>query len=528
VLPQQAFWDAVVEKIAGKDYTPFIELLRTLNGKLLQILPNAQFKKEVEENVGHTIEILQQRPPEHMKIDPAELGQLVQFYVMMVKRLDSPEHDKLTDEWLKGSLAKLEICSDESMCIDLIPDLFQWLLDKMEEVESAVINFRLQQIKPYLAERGTEYVRSKFNEALADGEHQELETSKKWIRIVVDNEKAKGELDFTKIEAGDSVTTLTFIIRAIVYHISTKGNDGQDDPHDMIIPELLSLEKDRLLEYNQRWTVVVLSIFMVMRLKQVLQTEGVPLKNVEEEQKMKEAIMHIIFDSRGRADKRNIQPVLTDVTDEDLLAVEKANANISSTAETNTVEAVDHSKQGAAQQLPENAEVKKGPYKGPRLTKIVIPKVLSESDVAQLCADEFIHFVESFKRQRGLDTADISSAGRAAIQKLIDPSDKVLVIVKDRVKSAISIQVAHEALRINNNDPGSSECRQKLTALGAALFTDEVVTLAKDVAHLVKHNSQLHASHYNHLIGEAVRAPQEAETPVQVRSSSSGSSSPAN
>merc|ERR1712086_639862 len=121
-----------------------------------------------------------------------------------------------------------------------------------------------------------------------------------------------------------------------------------------------------------------------------------------------------------------------------------------------------------------------------------------------------------------------SSAGRATIQKLIDPSDKVLVIVKDRVKSAISIQVAHEALCINNNDPGFSECRQKLTAIGAALFTDEVVTLAKDVAHLVKHNSQLHASHYNHLIGEAVRAPQEAETPVQVRSYSSGSSSPAN
>ncbi len=509
-VAKQAFWDAVLEKIGGGDYAPFVELLRTLNGKLVHILPNERFKEDVDKQVDVSFiqDVLK-----HSKIDQRLMQNLIESYVASIKQLDSPENDIATDNWLKQSLAQIDSQKDESDLILLIPDQFQWLLDRLENIEEAILNFRVQQIKPFLAEHGTDYVRAKFNESLADGGKQDLASSKAWIDAVMKKEQGKGELDFKKLKSGDSISTMTFIIRAIVDHISENG--VQDESCEMIIPELLSLEKDLLVNYNKRWTIIVLSIFMTMRLKQVLQTEGAPLKTLEEVKQMKEAIVHIISLSRDKSDKESIQPVLEDVTE----AIERSSIAKGETAGNgNGIDVSSERKQRVVeikQEEDKDGNVKEketntGQFKGPRLTKIVIPKVLSEPEVAQLCADQFVKFVEDFKLQRSCASAEISIAGLNAIQSLIDPKDKVLSIVKDRVKSTISLQVANEALRTNSHDPGSSECRQKLAVIGATLFEDEVVCLAKDIALLAKRNSQLHASHYNHLVLDALKSS-EAE-----------------
>ena len=166
-------------------------------------------------------------------------------------------------------------------------------------------------------------------------------------------------------------------------------------------------------------------------------------------------------------------------------------------------------KQGIAGQSPEKQQEcdHEDRYKGPRFAKIEKYRVLSEAEIAQLCIDGIVQYVEDFKRERGVASAEISSAARATIESLVDPADKILGIVKDRLRIALTLQVTQEIFRPSTvGDSRVNDCRQKLAAIGAALFEDEIVALAKDIAKLAKRNSQLHASHYNRLISEAIHA----------------------
>jgi len=505
-IAKQAYWDAVTEKMTEGENATFIELLRTCNAKLIE-LSGGRFRDENIVDIALVSQVL-----DNSKIDASVLRDVIESYIATLKRLDSADNDQGTDQWLKDSLEQLDGCTTEAKCIHIVPTLFQWLLDKMEEIEMAILNFRIQQVKPFLQTHGTDYVRAKFDET-----QQEFESSKAWIREVMDTEKARSELDFVKLEAGDSVSTLTFIIRAIIYRLSTKDNDTPGQSHDLIVPELLSLETDILVGCHSRWTVLVLSIFTTMIMKQVLQSEGTPLQNWDEEKKLKDSIMRIICSSRAKADKSNLKPIVQDVSHdiletEDTVDVSKVGVKNAANFFEKKIEDQSPEKQKKIEEdvKQKEQEKKEGKRKERQLMKIIIPKVPSEAEMAESCAAQFMQFIQDFKRQRGA-SSDISSAGRSALQSVSDPTHKILGLVKDRVRSAVTLQVTLEALRVNSTDPGSEECRRNLSKFGASMFEDDVVKLAKDVATLAKRNAQLHASHYNRLIHEALHARDDGD-----------------
>eukprot|EP00002_Diphylleia_rotans_P025316 TRINITY_DN49_c0_g4_i3.p1 TRINITY_DN49_c0_g4~~TRINITY_DN49_c0_g4_i3.p1 ORF type:complete len:543 (-),score=112.49 TRINITY_DN49_c0_g4_i3:1142-2770(-) len=165
---KRAFWDGIKYELVNPPpiYDRIIRMLEEIREGFLSLTP----KKSV-----HLLEKLGQQ------LNPQELGQLlasgaftneifmglVQFCIDYIQELEAPIRSERTRRWMVAFDASVSRTAEteegrQMLVIQHLPEAFEYVFDKIEEIRLDVMNTQLQMASQYLLHHGVEYERSKF------------------------------------------------------------------------------------------------------------------------------------------------------------------------------------------------------------------------------------------------------------------------------------------------------------------------------------------------------------------------------
>lgn len=200
------------------DYRPLLALLEEVRDKLIELTPNRQdLAAELREKVD--IDLLRQMLEQHV-FDPSSVWGLIGFLVQRVISLEAPARAIQTESWFQSIKAQAGAATGSvDQLIPKLPEVFQYLFDKVDEIKRDIANAHVDMIRPFLAHHGIAYERLKFAERLQSGELT-LVNTQNWLASVLSstaNPVPRETLD--ALIRGDAAVHRQVLVRAFLHLI---------------------------------------------------------------------------------------------------------------------------------------------------------------------------------------------------------------------------------------------------------------------------------------------------------------------
>ncbi|XP_045146547.1 T-complex protein 11 X-linked protein 2 [Echinops telfairi] len=240
-----AFWDHLREQLSSlpPDFTSALQLLKDVKEALLSLLLPRQIrlKNEIEENLD--MDLLKQES-EHGALD---VNRLSNYILNLMIQLCAPIRD--------AAVKKLKDVTDPVL-------LLKGIFHVLGQMRVDMINYTIQNLRPYLQEHSIEYERAKFQELL-NKKPSLLDHTTKWLNKATADVTASLSGFESTSSTSNSFETPTLTMVLYQGYLNLLLWDAEDDE----FPETLLMDRGRLKEmaFQLEQLTVLASVLLVAR-----------------------------------------------------------------------------------------------------------------------------------------------------------------------------------------------------------------------------------------------------------------------
>jgi len=313
------YWDDFSAKILAGDLSQVKAEMESVIQHILEIWPDrhrVQVKSELEAIMDPAF--LTQRV-EGGAFDGVQLFNMIKYIVeRQILKLDSASHDEGTKVWLANVEQKLT-GDAEIQPAQILPEIFQWILEKLEEIKFATSNYQISLLVPTIIENGAEYERERFQKMVKDGEAlnppvDQLRAAKVWfaeareLASAYDLDPKEDVSGVIKVGVmamvGNSVpaTRITCLKPAVAATTSEGGSMRQKEKEAIIFPETLAWDASRIETFQSEVQLVVIVSETLLMCKEFLSKEMFVTVRSDEVQDMKTLMTQLLRKPRPTMD----------------------------------------------------------------------------------------------------------------------------------------------------------------------------------------------------------------------------------
>eukprot|EP00163_Fabomonas_tropica_P034499 TRINITY_DN956_c0_g1_i1.p1 TRINITY_DN956_c0_g1~~TRINITY_DN956_c0_g1_i1.p1 ORF type:complete len:712 (-),score=179.96 TRINITY_DN956_c0_g1_i1:153-2288(-) len=179
-VAERAFWDGVRSRLTANppDLRQIPVLFREVRDNLIALVPNrASIAAAMRADLDDTL-LAQQL--QHGALDTASFITYLRQVLSKVQMLEAPVRDADTQAWLSQTISSIEAAQEPSALAECVIAVFRYLFDKINEIKRDIVNFKLQQLAPFIRSNAVEFERTKVQKHLENGDFTLRRTSQ-WM-----------------------------------------------------------------------------------------------------------------------------------------------------------------------------------------------------------------------------------------------------------------------------------------------------------------------------------------------------------
>jgi hypothetical protein len=318
---KKGFWDTLRADLKEGKFERVVLLVGELRDRLMSLVPSrADVRGEI---VSKLDTALLQQMLQHGAFDEDSLCNVIDYILSKISQLESPVRDAETTAWKEAHMPGLRgrgsgSGADMNSFVEKMPGVFEFLFDKMEQIELDIANYQLQQLRPFIVKEGFLYQRKKFQQRLDTGQVSlacTIDSVKAAVtRIAAVNANAKAVMH---IDVGDlsqaKKSAVHMLLASMIVHLTMQeqeakqeekedgnGNgNGKEESEEFThrrehhhshslflssIPATMELEHEAMTDIRDDLLCIVRVGLQTVRVKQLFPGEGIQLTPKQEYQ----------------------------------------------------------------------------------------------------------------------------------------------------------------------------------------------------------------------------------------------------